>query len=76
MPPLYAYYRFGPAGKNFNRDAFEKEFVRKMNSYSFEEARLTKLKRLVDKQFSETTNLDRKAEHRLTAFLKTLEEEE
>ncbi len=72
----YAFYRFGARGGNFQRDAFEKQFTAVMDSYRFESADISKLKRFVRSEFNEATQDERKTATGLQKLLQELAERE
>lgn len=72
----YAFYRFGGAGGNFQRDEFEKKFAIKMDSYAFESPDIAKLKRLVREKFHRATEDERKEAHAMEIRLTELAEEQ
>jgi DNA invertase Pin-like site-specific DNA recombinase len=61
----YPYYRFGGNGGNYERNEFERRFTFLMDSYSFEEDQITKLKHFVREKFQDITGDKRKEASKL-----------
>ena len=72
----YPSYRFNGASGNYERDELERRFALHMDSYRFEPSQITKLKRLVEREFHHATEDERKEVQALEARLKELEDQQ
>ncbi len=72
----HAYYRFGGRGGNFQKDTFEQQFSAVMDSYRFEAADITKLKRFIRSEFSDVTKDEQETAKQLQKRTQELVERE
>jgi DNA invertase Pin-like site-specific DNA recombinase len=68
----YPYYRFGGNDSNYSRDKFEENFMQFLDSYSFDDEKITKLKQLIKKNFVKSTFAEKKETERLQKYIQDL----